>query len=46
VEIPEAWKNHQDKKCEGFETDENGEPICLDYWWQVFKDKKLDELED
>lgn len=44
VETPSAWKNHQSKECEEeIKRAENW--TYLDYWWQVFDDKKLEELE-
>ena len=45
TEIPSDWKNQQSSKCENFEADENGELVYLDYWWQVFDDDELNELE-
>lgn len=45
IEVPSEWKNKNDKNCEGYEIDEKGEFTYLDYWWQVFDDEKLDELE-
>ena len=44
VETPTDWKNEKKEKC-GYEADEDGELVYLDYWWQVFDDQKLEELE-
>lgn len=46
IEVPSGWKNEQNEKCQGYETNENGELVYLDHWWQVFNDTKLDRLED
>lgn len=43
VEVPEEWKNNNDEKCEG--TEKGADVNCLDHWWQVFDDDKLNELE-
>ena len=33
------------KNCDSCEINEEGDLVYLDYWWQVFDDDKLDELE-
>lgn len=44
VEVPGNWKEAT-KTCEGFEVNTEGELTYLDFWWQVFEDEKLNELE-
>lgn len=46
AEVPSKWKNQQSQKCEEFEKDEKGEIVYLDHWWQVFNDRRLEELEN
>jgi multidrug efflux system outer membrane protein len=41
IEIPSEWKN--EITCG--DCDDNQELVYLDFWWQVFDDDKLDELE-
>lgn len=42
IEIPSEWKN-ENEKCAGCEG--NKDLMYLDFWWQVFDDDKLNELE-
>lgn len=43
VEIPSAWKNETQERCKcPVDTDVE----FLDFWWQVFDDDKLNELEN
>lgn len=39
VTVPQAWKNAQEEQCA---TDSQG---YLDFWWEVFNDERLNELE-
>ena len=43
TEVPSEWKNENYERCNGCEA--NKEFTYLDFWWQVFDDDKLDELE-
>lgn len=45
IETPPGWKNSNDEKCQGGDLVEEDELTYLDFWWQVFQDDKLDELE-
>ncbi len=45
IDVPSKWKNKNDEHCESCEINEGAELTYLDYWWQVFEDDKLDELE-
>jgi outer membrane protein, multidrug efflux system len=45
IEIPSVWKNKNEEQCEGYEANKEGELTYLDFWWQVFDDDKLNELE-
>ncbi len=45
IETPPAWKNPNDEKCIRTDFVEEGELTYLDFWWEVFEDDKLDELE-
>ena len=42
VSTPELWKNESDKVCE---HDTEAAFVYLDYWWEVFEDEKLNDLE-
>lgn len=42
--IPCEWKN-KDTSCENCTSNCGGELVYLDYWWEVFNDPKLNELE-
>lgn len=42
LEVPSSWKNN-DERFRNCEIDETRE---LDYWWEVFDDEKLNELEN
>lgn len=47
IDVPSEWKNNDE--CNGCEEGEAGsivELAELDYWWQVFDDVKLEELEE
>jgi len=44
IGIPSEWKN-KNEKCQGCEPNKISEQADLDYWWQVFDDAKLEELE-
>ena len=45
IDVPSGWKNHN-TSCKGWDCSRIAEDANLDYWWQVFKDDKLDALED
>lgn len=45
VDIPSKWKSN-DEKCERCEANKIIDQANLDYWWQVFGDVKLEELEN
>jgi len=45
VEVPSEWKNKQEEACQSKDLNENDPFCCLDYWWQIFNDSKLEELE-
>ncbi len=45
IDIPSDWKNN-DEQCRNCEDNNITEQADLDYWWQVFDDTKLDELEN
>ncbi len=46
IQVPSAWKNSQEECCQKFEANKNGALVYLDNWWEVFEDKKLNELEN
>lgn len=48
TEIPFEWKNKKNEADEssGKEKEETEEMCYLDYWWQVFKDDRLNELQN
>jgi outer membrane protein, multidrug efflux system len=45
TEIPSNWKNFNSERCQELEVDDEGGLCYLDYWWEVFDDAKLNELE-
>lgn len=46
IQIPSAWKNDQEQCSQKCEENTNDDLVYLDYWWEVFEDDKLNELEN
>jgi len=44
IEVPSGWKNKNDERCQGCQECDQ-DPLYLDFWWQVFDEDKLNELE-
>lgn len=45
IDLPSEWKN-SNEGCAECEADSIANQADLDYWWQVFEDAQLDELEE
>jgi outer membrane protein, multidrug efflux system len=45
IEVPAEWKNKNEESCNEYDSNKEGEFVYLDFWWQVFDDNKLNELE-
>lgn len=45
IEVPTEWKNKQNNHCMDGCEKENQEFVYLDYWWEIFEDPTLEELE-
>lgn len=45
VDLPSGWKNNNDESCETCTGNTISELVELEYWWEVFEDPALEELE-
>ncbi len=45
IEVPAEWKNLSDDACAELLECNNAELTYLDFWWQVFEDDELNNLE-